>query len=221
MNKLLAISAAYASLAIGAIPVLAEVDLKTHELCIEAKDYAGCVRAMKGDTSSSTSRVITSQGADVAEGNQCTAGYAYIGGGNCQSVSCNYPATDLGHDQLIAGKIDRDGNDVWGCKYNWIYGAGELRLTGAVTRTSNNPDCPEGEPELGFNNTCQTAIKGWLSPKADAERAKKEGPKCNFKLQKYGCSFDKYLEANLGMKKWSELNPDMAAKERIKLQSID
>ena len=87
MNKLLAISAASASLAIEAIPVLAEVDLKTHELCIEAKDYAGCVRAMKGDTSSSTSRVITSQGADVAEGNQCTAGYAYIGGGNCQSVS--------------------------------------------------------------------------------------------------------------------------------------
>ena len=29
----------------------AEVDPKIHKLCIEAKDYAGCVRAMKGDTS--------------------------------------------------------------------------------------------------------------------------------------------------------------------------
>ena len=221
MNKLLAISIASASIAFGSIPALAEVDPKIHKLCIEAKDYAGCVRAMKGDTSSSTSRTITSQGADIAEGNQCTAGYAYIGGGNCQDVSCRYPATDLGHDQLIAGKIDKDGNDVWGCKYNWIYGAGELRLTGAVTRTTNNPDCPEGEPELGFNSTCQTAAKGWLSPKAVAAKAEKEGPKCNFKLQKYGCSFDAYLEANPPLKKWAELNPEMAAKERIKLQSID
>ena len=87
MYKILAISIAAASIAIGAIPASAEVDANTHKLCIEAKDYAGCVRAMKGDTYSSTSRVITSQGADVAEGNQCTAGYAYIGGGNCQSVS--------------------------------------------------------------------------------------------------------------------------------------
>ena len=200
MNKLLAISIASASIAIGSIPALAEVDAKTHKLCIEAKDYAGCVRAMKGDTSSSTSRTITSQGADIAEGNQCTAGYAYIGGGNCQDVSCSYPATDLGHDQLVAGKIDKDGN---------------------VTRTTNNPDCPEGEPELGFNSTCQTAAKGWVSPKAAAAKAKKEGPKCNFKLKKYGCSFDAYLEANPGMKKWAELNPEMAAKERIKLKSID
>ena len=199
---------------------LAEVDPKIHKLCVEAKDYAGCVRAMKGDTSSTT-RTITSQGADVADGNQCTAGYAYIGGGNCQDVSCRYPTTDLGHDQLIAGKVDKDGNDVWGCKYNWIYGAGELRLTGAVTRTTNNSDCPDGEPELGFNSTCQTAEKGWLSPKAAAAKAEKEGPKCDFKLKKYGCSFDAYLEANPGMKKWTDLNPDMAAKERLRLQSVD
>lgn len=221
MNKVFAVSIVSAYIAIGATPVSAEVDAKIHKLCIEAKDYAGCVRAMKGDTSPSTSRTITSQGADIAEGNQCTAGYAYIGGGNCQDVSCRYPATDLGHDQLIAGKIDKDGNDVWGCKYNWIYGAGELRLTGAVTRTTNNSDCPVGEPELGFNNTCQTAEKSWLSPKAEAEKAEKEGPQCNFKLKKYGCSFDAYLEANPGMKKWAELNPEMAFKERIKLQSID
>lgn len=28
-------------------PVLAEVDPKVHKLCIEAKDYQGCVRAME------------------------------------------------------------------------------------------------------------------------------------------------------------------------------
>ena len=69
MNNLLAISIASASIAIGAITARAEVDAKTHKLCIEEKDYAGCVRAMKGDTSSSNSRTITSQGADIAEGN--------------------------------------------------------------------------------------------------------------------------------------------------------
>ena len=75
MNKLLAISIASASIAIGAIPALAEVDPKIHKLCIEAKDYAGCVRAMKGETMP-TSRQINSQGADIVEGNQCPAGFA-------------------------------------------------------------------------------------------------------------------------------------------------
>ena len=177
---------------------------------------------MKGDTSSSNSRTITSQGADIAEGNKCTAGFAYIGGGNCQDVTCQYPSTPLGHDKLIAGLKDKDGNDVWGCKYDpWIYGSGNLRLTGAVTRTSVDPNCPPGEPKLGFNNTCQAAHSDWESDISKAEREKKEGPKCNFKLKKYGCSFDKYREANPGLKKWAELNPEMATKERIKLQSID
>ena len=87
MNKLLAISIASASIAIGAIPAVAEVDAKTHKLCLEAKDYLGCVRAMRGETMP-TSRVINSQGADMAEGNQCPSMFAYIGGGNCQEVKC-------------------------------------------------------------------------------------------------------------------------------------
>ena len=49
MNKLLAISIASASIAIGAIPAIAEVDAKTHKLCLEAKDYLGCVKAMTGE----------------------------------------------------------------------------------------------------------------------------------------------------------------------------
>ena len=85
MKRLLAITIASASIAIGAIPAIAEVDPKIHKLCIEAKDYAGCVRAMKGETMP-TSRVINSQGADMAEGNQCPQGYAYLGGGNCREV---------------------------------------------------------------------------------------------------------------------------------------
>ena len=223
MNKLLTISITSASIVIGAMPASAEVDAKTHKLCIEAKDYAGCVRAMKGETMP-TSRQINSQGADIAEGNSCPEGFAYIGGGNCQEVKCSYNSSGfnpLGHDSLVAGLKDSKGNDVWGCKYNFWAGAGVLRLTGGILRTSQNNDCPPGEPTRGFTNTCQTASDDWLNPAAAAAKAEKEGPKCNFKIKKYGCSFDAYLEANPGMKKWAELNPDMAAKERIKLQSID
>ncbi len=198
-----------------------EVDPKIHNLCIEAKDYAGCVRAMKGDTSPGTIRTINSQGADIAEGNKCPAGMAYIGGGNCQMVRCFYPATDLGHDQLIAGKKDRSGKDVWGCKYNWLRGAGEMRLVGVATRTSNDTNCPSGEPKLGFNSTCQTAAKDWLSPTATAIKIEREGPKCDFKLKAYDCSYNKYLVANPAMKEWAELNPEMASKERLRLQSVD
>ncbi|MCB4398455.1 hypothetical protein [Synechococcus sp. MU1625] len=219
MNKHLAISIATASIAIGAIPTLAEVDPKIHKLCVEAKDYAGCVRAMRGDTTTTTIREIRSQGADIAEGNQCPAGFAYVGGGNCMEVKCVYNTAtglgfDTGHDPRVAGKSD------WKCKYSLWYGAGVMQLQGNA-RASINAECPSGEPEVGYNSTCQKAPAGWESPSAKAAREKREGPKCDFKLQKYGCSFDTYLEANPGMKKWAELNPDMAAKERIKLQSID
>ncbi len=164
MHKLL-ITAFF--LALLPAPVTAQVDQKIHKLCIEAKDYEGCVRAMKG-TTEPVSRQITSQGADIAEGNQCTAGFAYIGGGNCQDVRCEYNSSGfnaLGHDGLIAGKKDNAGNDVWGCKFSFWQGTGVLRLTGGITRTSNNKDCPPGEPQLGYNNTCQTASKDW-TPKA-------------------------------------------------------
>lgn len=211
---------------VGVFPALAEVDPKIHKLCIEAKDYAGCVRAMKGDTSSSTViREIRSQGADIAEGNQCPAGTAYMGGGNCQQVKCEYPRSiayaSLGHDQLIAGLKDKYGKDVWGCPFKLFFGRGRLRLSGAILRASTNPACPPGEPKLGFTSTCQTASSGWLPPDLAAERAKKEGPKCDFKIQKYSCSYDAYLKANPNIKRWAELNPEMANKQRIKLQSID
>lgn len=137
-----------AFLSIPSIPANAQqVDPRIHKLCLEAKDYLGCVKAMTGDTSTQI-RTVNSQGADMAEGNQCPAGFAYIGGGNCQRVECIYPSTDLGHDPIVAGKPG------WGCKYNWIRGAGEMRL-GAVGRAFNNPECPPGSPPIGYNSTCQ------------------------------------------------------------------
>jgi hypothetical protein len=176
---------------------------------------------MKGDSNPSSYRIINSQGADIAEGNQCTAGYAYIGGGNCQDVKCEYNSSGfnaLGHDSLVAGKKDSSGKDVWGCKYSFWQGAGALRLSGGVTRTSNNPSCPPGEPQLGFNNTCQTASKDWA---ARQSKANEDEPHCDFKLKPYKCSYNGHLDANPGMKKWAEQNPEMAAKERVKVQSVN
>ena len=136
------------------LPAFAEVDSKIHKLCIEAKDYAGCVRAMKGDTMP-TSRVINSQGADIAEGNQCPSGFAYVGGGNCMEVKCYWGTLgprSVGHDQRVAGKAN------WGCKKNFWYGAGIMKLEGNA-RASLNPSCPPGEPAIGYNSTCQMALK--------------------------------------------------------------
>ena len=196
----------------------AEVDPKIHKLCIEAKDYAGCVRAMKGETMP-TSRVINSQGADIAEGNQCPSGWAYVGGGNCQQVKCEYDNINglgfsEGHDQRVAGKAN------WKCKSSFWYGAGVMRLEGN-SRATINLECPPGEPQIGYNSTCQKAPAGWESPSAKAAREEREGPRCDFKLKAYDCSYDAYLVANPAMKQWAELNPAMAEKERIRLQSID
>ena len=53
MNKLLATSIASASIAIGGISALAEVEPKVAEMCMKAVDFQGCVNAMTGRNNSS------------------------------------------------------------------------------------------------------------------------------------------------------------------------
>ena len=138
----------------AASPALAQgVEPRIHKLCLEAKDYAGCVRAMTTDvTAPKIIRQINSQGADLAEGNRCPAGYAYVGGGNCKRVTCYYPRTlgggERGHDPIVAGKPG------WRCKGMGLFSyAGVLRL-GETARATNDPSCPPGEPNIGHNSTC-------------------------------------------------------------------
>ena len=148
-------------------PVKAAVKPEHHKLCQEAKDYVGCVKAMNGDTAI-TIRQVNSQGADITEGNQCPSGHAYIGGGNCKPVGCQWgQGASLGHSQLVAGLKDNKGKDVWGCKTSFWYGRGVMRLGDSVVRTTTNSECPAGEPKLGYNSTCQTAATesnaDWMS----------------------------------------------------------
>ena len=155
MNKLLAISIASASIAIGAIPALAEVDAKTHKLCLEAKDYLGCVKAMKGETSSETViRQVQQQGANLTEGNSCPEQHMYSGGGYCQRVTCvKRGLFGKGHDQNLGGKgISCKG----GAELTWDN-------THQPIRASFNKDCPKHEPEVGYQSTCAQAYdKGFV-----------------------------------------------------------
>ena len=103
------------------------------------------------------SRVINSQGADMAEGNQCPPGYAYLGGGNCREVQCRYGKSATGgHDPRLVGKaVPWRDKDLWYCDTVFLY-RGSLRFTDSQMRTTNNPNCPPGEPKLGYNSTCDT-----------------------------------------------------------------
>jgi len=130
-----------------------EFDPKIHKLCIEAKDYIGFVRAMKGDTAPTGARVINSQGADIAEGNQCPSTFAYVGGGNCQQVTFTYGSG--GNDWRLGGLKDLFGSDVWYSEPG-IFGGFVLRVAGPLVRASVNSSCSAGEPKIGYNSTCQT-----------------------------------------------------------------
>ena len=69
------------------LPAFAEVDSKIHKLCIEAKDYSGCVKAMKGETNQETEFPTTSRfiyGGSDQTGNSCPNGFAYSGASYCQ-----------------------------------------------------------------------------------------------------------------------------------------
>jgi hypothetical protein len=74
-----------------AVPAVAQVDPKVHKLCIEAKDYAGCVKTMtqgvKGEQdSTSTVRIV--EGERELTGNSCPENMAYAGAGWCSDIDC-------------------------------------------------------------------------------------------------------------------------------------
>jgi len=65
----------------------AEVNQKIHKMCLQAKDYLGCVKAQATKSSDIPSlRVI--QGKTELTGNSCPNGHAYSGAGYCTQVIC-------------------------------------------------------------------------------------------------------------------------------------
>ena len=160
MNKLLSISIASASIAIGAIPAVAEVDAKIHKLCLEAKDYVGCVRAMRGDLTPSQ-RLINVQGASETEGNACPDGMAFAGGSTCKSIKCviSYKAND---SELILK------DKGWKYKKHFMQIAANIAVYGDVSeRTYVNPECPRIKFKVGYNSTCDQTSASLESPKTE------------------------------------------------------
>ena len=145
MKNLLTVGIAIA--AIGAAPAFANVDPKIAEFCLKAQDFQGCVNSMSGDSTKGTTtiRQIQQQGASLSEGNSCPHLYGYIGGGYCKKVICiKRGLFGKGHDQYLGGK-------GFACS-----GGAQLEWddSSELVRASYNSGCPDGEPKLGSNSTC-------------------------------------------------------------------
>ncbi len=143
-------------LAALALPVKAEVDPEVHKMCLQAKDYLGCVKAQYGHSirnDFSKKELIKPK----EKGNKCPTGYAYIGDSKCQVVRCKYAWHGLGdargNDPLVGGKSD------WACTYDLLFGNGVLRLGASIVPITNDSKCPVGEPALGWNSTCEAPYK--------------------------------------------------------------
>ena len=133
-----------------ASPAFASVPQEIHDRCVGATDYLGCVQAQQG-LSESTSRVINQQGADVAEGNACPAGYAYAGGGNCKKVICS--DKHLTHNGVLLDAGWQKCPRAFFVSYpvNW----GDDVQRAFVDRSR-----PLGIPSIGYNSTCAEK-EGW------------------------------------------------------------
>ena len=87
-------SATFTALCLSSVSVVAQgVDSKIHAMCLEAKDYVGCVKAMTTDVIQQTVLKVDQTnrpGLQQEMGNSCPAGYAYSGAGQCRSIVCQY-----------------------------------------------------------------------------------------------------------------------------------
>jgi hypothetical protein len=156
----LALSAGVISLVaiMSASPALAQgVDPKIHNLCKDAKDYAGCVRAMTTDVTAPVPARIdqTVRPGLLSEvGNQCPAGYGYVGGGRCRSVVCKGMSIFGRNQRELAGKGHRCGGGSEALNQGILFGRGTLTWGNDYTNASFNPNCPSREMNIGDLSTC-------------------------------------------------------------------
>lgn len=140
-------------LSAGSLPLLAaepsKVDPKIHKLCIDAKDYLGCVQAQQGLRPAALQPQVVIDGGVLPTGNSCPSGYAYTLAGYCRSFGCQtvYGFNALGgHDSGLGGK-------AWKCPSGFIVRV--LRWGESTVRAATDPSCPPGPPEEGWESTCQ------------------------------------------------------------------
>ena len=127
-------------------PAFAEVDSKAHKMCLQAQDYAGCVRLQSGQ--SSQKRLTIDQGVSLAEGNECPPGHAYMGAGYCREVVCQWKG--LTQANQLGGK-------KWRCTRGPL--GGYNLQPGMQVRAGSNQNCPAGAPKIGWQSTCDAPYR--------------------------------------------------------------
>lgn len=121
--------------------------------------------------------------------------------------------------------VANDGYN-WQDIYNDAYAQAE-ELYFLVCEPSQDPPYVQ-LPSADITTISKTGIKSIevfppslaLDIQRKQERAKEE-TMCDRKIRKYSCSWSTYLDANPSVKVWAELNPEMANKEKIKLNAKD
>ncbi len=128
--------------------VNANVDPKVHKMCIEAKDYLGCIKAMTGTGNDSEENITVDLDKIRTTGNSCPDGFAYKGAGYCQEVKClSYGK----HDPRLAGK-------GLTCLSRPVFGRYTMHFSGTTLRATTTERCPAVEPEIGRSNSCQNGF---------------------------------------------------------------
>ena len=142
-----------AALLLSSIPAMAQgIDPAVHDMCKDAKDYAGCVRAMTTDVSTQNINVDQTHRPGLLSemGNDCPAGTAYVGAGRCRAVVCVMKGSFGRNNPELGGKGHRCEKG-WG---NWFGYRGSLEWGNSYTNASNNPSCPQREPQYGYRSSC-------------------------------------------------------------------
>ena len=138
----------------GAIHPIAfgQVNQDFHKICLQAKDYAGCVRVMKGEDSIKIDQT-NREGLRSEVGNSCPSGYGYAGGGQCRSIKCAYLGIWGKHTPELAGKghscPDQKG-------FRPLFGSLTMFWGDLYMKPIADPKCPQTEPGIGEISSCSS-----------------------------------------------------------------
>ena len=112
-------------------------------MCLQAKDYLGCIKAQENKSTDITSlRLI--QGKTELTGNSCPRGHAYSGAGYCTEIRCWDSFWDR-HPELAG----------WNCKKSGLL-LGKPIWGSQVIKAVVDPKCPNREPIVGTQSSCTT-----------------------------------------------------------------
>jgi len=119
-----------------------------HAACLQAADYAGCVRAQATSYIDQTTR----PGLISEMGNSCPSGFFYAGAGRCRSVECQYRGIFGSNDPLLASKGHVCPAAPWGGGFGT---RGTLVQGSTYVPAANDPACPQRVPLPGWRSSCE------------------------------------------------------------------